>query len=299
MNVKNKVLISSGVILVIILVVGSFFYLNKIRPYNQLFNNANQSMANEEYDKAVTLYSEALSYKNDPAVNKKIDFAKLLKKSKETYSIAVKQMASKDYLEAIDNFTKTDKQDAKRYFDSQNSISDCKKLYIADNLKNAKDTIAGKKFDEANKYINNILKLDAKNTDVKKLKADIVTALQKQKDDSTKLKNDIAKAAQKQKDDAKSTAKVNASKQTQNLTFQQAMDLVKSKVKLDTNETFNTTNQRFQRTGIYNGDDYYAVGKSYKDPVNPEQEYSLCLYLVNINTGAITQFTQGICTPIN
>ena len=174
MNVKNKSLIFSVIILVIVFIVGSYYYFSKVRPYNQAFNKATQSMTNEDYDKAITLYGEALSYKNDSSIDKMIDLAKRLKKSKETYGIALKQMVSKDYLTAIDSFIKVDKQDTKRYSDSQNSISECKKLYIADNLKNANDNITSKKFDEAN------------NIGANKLKTDIVTIIKKQKDAAAK-----------------------------------------------------------------------------------------------------------------
>lgn len=187
MSVKNKVLISSSIILFIVFVVGSNYYFSKVKPYNKLLNNANQAMNKEEYDKAVTLYGEALSYKDDLDVNRKLDFATVLEKSKETYSIAVKQMEGKEYLTAIESYTKVDNQDTKRYSDSQNSISGCKKLYIADNLKKAKDNIRNNKFDEANKYISDILKFDAKNTDANKLKEDIVAALQNHENDVAEL----------------------------------------------------------------------------------------------------------------
>ncbi|MGH4052003.1 MAG: lysozyme inhibitor LprI family protein [Clostridium sp.] len=192
MSVKNKVLISSSIILLIVFVVGSNYYFSKVKPYNNLLNNANQAMNKEEYDKAVTLYGEALSYKDDLGVNRKLDFATVLGKSKETYSIAVKQMEGKEYLTAIESYTKVDNQDTKRYSDSQSSISECKKLYISDNLKKAKDNIRNKKFDEANKYISDILKFDAKNTDANKLKEDIVAALQNQKNDVAELSKVIS-----------------------------------------------------------------------------------------------------------
>ena len=276
MSVKNKVLMSSAIILVIVFVVGSNYYFSKVKPYNQLLNNANQAMTKEDYEKAVTLYGEALSYKDDLGVYKKVDFAKNLKKSKETYAIAVKQMAGKDYITAIDSFTKVDKQDTKRYSNSQSSIIECKKLYITDNLKNAQDNIERKKFDEANKYIGNILKFDAKNEDAFKLKADIDTALQKQKEDD------------------QLAAKVIASKQTQKLTSQQALNLVKSKIRLKTYEYY-----AFQEVYIYNGDECYVIKKSYVDPEYPEAEVDICVYLVNMNTGAITKSEQDIYTPIN
>lgn len=183
MRIKNKLIIALATILFIVFAIGSYYYFSKVRPYNQLNSDANQAMTKEDYDKAVTLYGETLSYKNDSEISKKIDLAKLLKKSKETYDISEKQMVDKNYLTAIDGFKKVDKHDTKRYFNSQNSISKCKELYIAANLKSANDNITNKKFDEASNYIGYIIKLDANNTAAKKLKVDIIADIKKQKDE--------------------------------------------------------------------------------------------------------------------
>ncbi|MBX4261562.1 hypothetical protein KTC96_02570 [Clostridium estertheticum] len=262
MSIKNKVLISSGIILVIVFLLGSYYYLSKVSPYNQFSNNANQAVIKEEYDKAVTLYGEALSYKKDPDINKKIDVAKLLKKSKETYAIAVNQMKDKDYLTAIDTYKKVAKQDTKRYSDSQNSISNCKKLYIADNLKNANDNITNKKFDEANKYIGNITKLDANNTDVKKLKADIVNDIQKQKDDAVATKSKIVAAAKAEKEVSKL------------LTVDQAKNILKT-YKSDFPKIFHYDKYSY----YYNPDSSYVNSRTYSNYAEIRNNY----YIFNVS----------------
>ncbi|MBW9172493.1 hypothetical protein K2F43_14885 [Clostridium estertheticum] len=256
MSIKNKVLISSGIILVIVFLLGSYYYLSKVRPYNQFSNNANKAMTKEEYDKAVTLYGEALSYKKDPDINKKIDVANLLKKSKETYAIAVNQMKDKDYLTAIDTYKKVAKQDTKRYSDSQNSISNCKKLYIADNLKNANDNITNKKFDEANKYIGNIIKLDANNAAVKKLKADIVNDIQKQKDDAVATKAKIVAAAKAEKEVSKL------------LTVDQAKNILKT-YKSDFPKIFHYDKYSY----YYNPDSSYVNSRTYSNYAEIRNNY--------------------------
>lgn len=83
------------------------------------------------------------------------------------------------------------------------------------------------------------------------------------------------------------------------LTSQQAMDLVKSKVKLNVNEILFFPYEESQRTTTYNGAECYVIGKDYKDPNDSDGEFEICEYLVNMNTGAITQCTQGKYTPID
>jgi hypothetical protein len=164
---------------------GGMYYFNKIQPYNSCMRDAATAMNSDSFDKAIALYGQALKYKNDPDINTKIELAKILKTSKDNYDSAVKQMNGKKYLESIDLFKKVDKQDNKRYKDSQNKIQECKKQYIAQNINNANDSLKNSKFNDANNYLSNIFKLDATNTDALKVKNDIAKAIQKQKDKET------------------------------------------------------------------------------------------------------------------
>ncbi|MBX4261563.1 hypothetical protein KTC96_02565 [Clostridium estertheticum] len=166
---NRKKLIILILIIIIGLIFATFYYMNKAQVYNKTLSSANKAVATEEYDKAITLYEEALNYKKDSDVNKKIVLANLLIKSKAIYNTAIKQATNKDYIGAVNSFKKVDKQDTKRYSLAQNKVSELTKLYIADNLKGANDNLASSKFDEANKYLDNIFKLDAKNVDAKKL----------------------------------------------------------------------------------------------------------------------------------
>ena len=365
MSVKNKALISTAIILVIVFIVGFYYYFSKVRPYNQAFNKATQSMNNEDYDKAITLYGEALNYKNDSNIDKMIDLAKRLKKSKETYGIALKQMVSKDYLTAIDSFIKVDMQDTKRCSASQDSISECKKLYIADNLKNANENITNKKFDEANKNIGNILKIDATNADAKNLKASIITAVQEEKNATNSVSNEqTGDSGSLSFSDVKignidGKAKVtgnviNNSPSMQscgivvkfydkgnnllgisscglrqlfthtvtefdvpvlqcfisagsdkghytkeiiytempNITEKQAIALVKLKVKLNANESLNSMNSKFN----YDGAECYEISKDFIDSTG--QGETELQYLVNVDSGAVTECNQGVYTPL-
>ena len=156
---------------------------NTSQNYKKHLNVASSYMSAEQYDNAITAYKEALKYTNDTNINKQIELANVLKNSKEVYDTAVKQMNDKKYLDAIETFDKVDKQDVKRYSASQKKIVECKKSYIAGNLKIANDDLKINKFDEANKYLNDILKIDANNSDAKKLRDDITRAIQKQNEE--------------------------------------------------------------------------------------------------------------------
>lgn len=52
------------------------------------------------------------------------------KKLKLNYKLGVQKMDNKDYLNAIDDFKKVDRQDSKKYNTALNKINECKKLYI-------------------------------------------------------------------------------------------------------------------------------------------------------------------------
>lgn len=237
----KKLIISISIISIVLILGGIFYYINNVQVYNKTLADANNAVATEEYDKAITLYEEALNYKKDPDVNEKIDLAKLLIKSKEIYETAIKQTTDKKYLEAIESFKKVDKQDTKRYPVVQSKISECKNLYISDNLKSANDYLANNKFDEANKYLDNILKLDVNNADAKKVKDVIAKAIQKQKDDAAAIQAKVV---------AEAKAKTVAS--NQGITEQQAIQIVKQIFKHDT---------IYESEGIIklNGLDFYNI----------------------------------------
>lgn len=287
MTKKKAIILISIIIIGIILV--TFYYINKTQIYNKTVTFANNAVANEEYDKAITLYEEALNYKKDPDVNKKIVLANLLIKSKATYDTAIKQSTDKDYLVAINNFKKVDKQDTKRYSIAQSKVSECKKLYITDNLKGANDNLASNKFDVANKYIDNILKLDANNVDAKNVKTNVAKAIQKQKDD--------AAAAIQAKAIAEAKAKVVAS--NQGITEQQAIQMVKQIFK---------NNTIYESEGIQkqNGLDFYYIHVysiiSYPDhPEEGSHTATTAWCMVQKNNGKVYNsiLDPDLRTPLN
>lgn len=178
-NLKIRII---GVLILIIgtMCIGIKFY-NSNKNYNKYLSEANSNVSLEKYDNAISLYQEALKYKNDTNISKQIELIKLLKNSKENYESADKKMNDKKYLDAIDMFKKVDKQDTKRYSYSQTKIDECKKLYIAEALNSVNDDLKNNKFDDANNVLNNIFKIDPSNANGLKLKDMLTSAIEKQK----------------------------------------------------------------------------------------------------------------------
>lgn len=177
-KLKKIIIISTISALVIIGVgVGTYKY-NKIQAYNNLINNANKYMDQRDYDQAIALFNQSTQYKNDPNIQSSIKLAQSLKEVKGVFDEGVKLMSDKKYLEAMNQFQRVTKEDNKLYSDTQKKIEECKKQLIA--LSN--DEIKDNKFDEANKYLDEILKIDANNADAKKLKDTVTKAIKDQQE---------------------------------------------------------------------------------------------------------------------
>ncbi len=77
------------------------------------------------------------------------------------------------------------------------------------------------------------------------------------------------------------------------LTPEQALDLVKSKVKLDDGYILDISSDESYRIANYNNENYYRVVENYKD------YYEVCEYLVNMKTGEIIKHTQEGYAPMD
>lgn len=167
-----KELVIYGALAIIIAMVAAFgtYKFYKVQAYNKLINNANKYMDSGNYDQAIAMFNEALKYKNDSNVKRSVILAESLLSSQKSYEQAAREMENKDYLKAIEDFKKVVKEDSKRYEEAQKKIEECKKAYIALNIMNASDAAKNNKYDEANKYLEDILKLDSENAEAKKLK---------------------------------------------------------------------------------------------------------------------------------
>lgn len=180
-KVKNIAIVALTTMIVIIGVSVGLYKYNKIDAYNNLIANGNRDMEQGEYDKAIALFEQSLQYKKDSNVERSIKLAQNLKEVKVIYDEGIKLLNDKKYLEAIEKFKKVTKEDDKLYNSAQGKIAECKKQYIAQNIELANNAVQNNKYDDANKYLEDILKVDADNKDAKKLKDDVAKLQQDKK----------------------------------------------------------------------------------------------------------------------
>ena len=188
-NSKKKIVIEV-ILLCIILIGGSVgaYEYNRVSTYNNLLTSANKNMDSGYYSKAIDLYTQSLKYKNDENVKKSINTAKKLDKMDGYYKQGIKLMNSKKYLEAIEQFNKVNNDDKKMYSNAKNKIKDCKSDYISQTMQLANDAYKNKNYDSANSDINEILKIDANNSDANNLK-NLIALTQSQNQQTAQAQN--------------------------------------------------------------------------------------------------------------
>lgn len=91
-------------------------------------------------------------------------------------------MIEKKYLEAIQKLSQINQVSGQLYTNVQSKIEECKKNIINEDIKAANTAISDKDYDNANKYVADILKIDSNNSDAKQLQNTIVQAQQKDKE---------------------------------------------------------------------------------------------------------------------
>ncbi|MBC2580424.1 lipopolysaccharide assembly protein LapB [Clostridium sp. DJ247] len=185
----KKIIIVSIIVIISLIGVGFGVYkYNVVQAYNNLITTANKYMDAGEYDKAIEAFKQCLRYKQDSNIDRSIKLAENLKEAKDIYDEGTKLMNDKKYLEAIEQFNKVTKANNKLYDNAQKNIQECKKQYIAQNLQLADSSIKSNKYDDANKYLDEILKIDSNNANAKKLKNDIIKSEQ-EKDNTQSYTN--------------------------------------------------------------------------------------------------------------
>lgn len=184
----NKDKLKKVIIIFAIIVIGfigaafGMYKYNKAEAYNSLITTANKYMDSGEYDKAIAIFNQSLGYKKDINVQRNIKLAQNLKGLTVVYDEGIKLMNDKKYLEAIEQFKKITKEDDKLYGNTKNKIEECKKQYISQNLELANNLAKASKYDDADKYLDEILKIDSNNADAKKLKETFAQAIKNQQE---------------------------------------------------------------------------------------------------------------------
>ncbi|UAL59978.1 hypothetical protein K8O96_00930 [Clostridium sporogenes] len=187
-KIKSRRLV---IICIFIILAGSSFGIykyNRVQDYNMLISDGNKYMDLKEYDKAIILFERSLNYKKDPEIEKNITLANKLRQVKIVYDNGIKLMNDKKYLEAIEEFKTISKDSFKWYSDSQEKIQQCRKEFTAQNIKLANDSAKLNEYDKANKYLDNILKLDANNLEAKNLKNKFTKVIKEEKEREMAIK---------------------------------------------------------------------------------------------------------------
>ncbi|MBO0573747.1 hypothetical protein EXQ42_01975 [Clostridium botulinum] len=194
----------------IILAVFSFgiYKYNRIKDYNMLIDNGNKYMVSKEYDKAISLFEQSLNYKRDPQIEKNIALANKLKKVKGIYENGISLMNDKKYLEAIEKFKIINKDGLEWYSDSQEKIKQCTKQFIEENIKLANSSAERNKYDEANKYLNNILKINSNNLAAKNLKNKFAKAMKEKKERELAIKEEESNRKEKEQVKSENSQKI-------------------------------------------------------------------------------------------
>lgn len=277
MKVNKKWALAVGVLAIALLILGGYYA--KVRVVNGLVKSANQSMQQENYEVAQTLFNEALMYRNTPAINQSIKLSQILIESKKVYIVADKELQDEKYMEAMNDFKKVSEQDAKRYSDAQQKAKDALSKHTAQQIQIASDLAKANKYDEAIKNLNDSLKIDVDNQEIKDLVEQYTQAIAKVKADlDAKAKVDaIAKA----KADAEVLAK------------DQAFKLLLSIIMLPAGQKLN-----YRKEGVFTDN----LNSSYQPPVGLHY-YEFwategiggsprCFYVVK-NTSDIYSCSQG------
>jgi len=191
---KIAILILSAII--VIAVPTSVFGYNSYN-FNKLYNRGNELLANENFDEAISAFTDSLKYmpNQKELVESKVSLSKDFKESKATYESAVSLENEKKYLEEIDAYKKIKITDLNRYSSAQNKIKECGISYINENLEKAKNQASSKNFESAISYLDTILKFDAINETAQSLKNEYSKKISEEKASSAEQRTVKASAS--------------------------------------------------------------------------------------------------------
>ncbi|MBU3155643.1 hypothetical protein [Clostridium estertheticum] len=159
----KKIRIAKITLVLILLVFIIFISIRYIKPAiikKQQYGSAIKLLDNGKYNEALLRLKQIPEYKDSKALIEKAN-----------YQLGMKLMDDKDYLTSIEKFKKVTKTNVEFYASAQNNIELCKKQFIKINVTLANKAISGKEYEEASKYIKEIIKIDSKSADAKNLKS--------------------------------------------------------------------------------------------------------------------------------
>jgi tetratricopeptide (TPR) repeat protein len=290
-KIKRIIIISVLTLLVIIGVGFGGYKYTKNNQYNGLIKDANSYMENSEYDKAIALYKESLSYKNDPNIDSSIKLAQRLTEENKIYDEGLRLMNDKKYLESIEQFKMIGTDSDKLYNDAQNKINECNKEFVALNISKANIALETSNYDEANNLLAKVFKVDNDNADAKKIKDTIDKKIQEE-NAAQKAKEEQEKAAQiakQEQDKADQAAEAAASK----ITTTSSEDIVRKLVIKDLNSK---TLSQFDHEETVDGVKYFVI---HVYDIVVDHTATRGWYFVNQNNGKVFDGTNGDLIPMN
>ncbi|HEY8890511.1 MAG TPA: hypothetical protein VIM70_09680 [Clostridium sp.] len=189
--------ITLAAILLFFIIFVSIRYIKPAVIRNQQYGSAIKLLNSGKYDEALPAFEKLKHYKNADEEIKETHYryaAELLKNNefekallqlqqipsykdskvlieKASYQLGIKLMNAKDYLNSIEKFKKVTKINVALYTSAQENIELCKKQFIKLNVTLANKTISSKNYEDANKYINELMKMDSNSVDAKNLKS--------------------------------------------------------------------------------------------------------------------------------
>lgn len=185
------IVIACEIVCALVLIFIHHEYLANIKQAEQFF-------ISEKYSDAAQFYKAALSYREDPNLQTKCDLCMKLATSYDSYNMAVDYLNKKDYLGAYNSFKLVVPEDTKRYANAQTKIPECRKLFIDNQMENAKDSYANGDYRSAVINIGNVFLVDQNNAEAKQLQVVYNDALDKKNEADQKAAEAAAQKAREQ-----------------------------------------------------------------------------------------------------
>ncbi|MBW9154444.1 tol-pal system YbgF family protein [Clostridium estertheticum] len=138
----------------------SISYIKPLVIKKQQYGSAIKLLGSGKYDEALLRLQQIPEYKDSKTLIEKAN-----------YQFGMKLMDDKDYLSSIEKFKKVTKTNVEFYANAQKNIELCTKQFIKLNVTLANKAISGKRYEEANKYIKEMVKLDSNSSEAKNLKS--------------------------------------------------------------------------------------------------------------------------------
>lgn len=203
-RISKKKKIGIGILLVIVLIlIGvNYSYYSKVKQ-------ADEAMSEQDYDKAVTMYGQALNIFNREDTKSKLSKSEELIESKKAFDEGMKFLDVKNYFDAFLEFKKVIEEDTTNYENALKKQEESKGLCVAQGIKDANNYASANDYENAVSSLYNALAIDSTNKELLDLKNQYTSSRNKALDEA----NAQAQAKAKADADAKALANAKAAKE--------------------------------------------------------------------------------------